>query len=136
MKLLILLFTLSLTIAASADTIQKWTDKNGIVHYGDIYSADYVERSETLKINNSFNQQSYDEGMQRHKDTIDLSDKLEKERITEEKKREAEKKPVARAPNSRQARRTVPQKIIEPNLKNPSRPVNRDRPAQLPAKQK
>ena len=135
MKLLILLFTLSLNMAASADTIQKWTDANGVVHYGDIYSADHVEqRTESLTINNTFDQQSYDEGIQRHKETIELSDKLEKERIAVEVKREAEKKPVVLAPNSRQARRVLPQRQIEPYFNTPSQPGNGDTPVQLPVK--
>jgi hypothetical protein len=101
-------------MAVSADTIQKWTDQNGIVHYGDFYSAKNAEKSETLKINNTFDQQSYDEGIQRHKDTKELSDKLEKEQVAGDKKREEEKKPVVRPPSSRQARKTTPQKQVEP----------------------
>ncbi len=102
MKLLIFLFTLSLSMAATADTVKKWTDRDGNVHYGDKKAAEYIKETETLKIKDTYDQQSYDEGVKRHNETKKYADKLEKERLAEEeKKREAEQnKPVSYPPSS------------------------------------
>ncbi|MFW2438458.1 MAG: hypothetical protein ACN4GR_03710 [Arenicellales bacterium] len=136
MKSHIFLLTLMLSMAASADTIKKWTDEKGIIHYGDKKSAEHVKGAETLEILDTYDQQSYDEGMDRHKENIEAGDALEKERITEEAKRieeeEGEKKssPPARAGRTAVVPNPVIRSLPIPN--RPSRPVNR--PAQLPAK--
>lgn len=136
MKLLIFLLTLSLSIAATADTVKKWTDANGNVHYGDKKAAEYVKGTETLKIRDTYDQQSYEEGVERHKENKIIGDKLEKERIAEEKKREAEEnKPVSHPPSS--DRTTIinpPVRRAEPYRNRPSAPGNGTRPVQLPAK--
>lgn len=113
MKLLIFLLTLSLSIAATADTVKKWTDANGNVHYGDKKAAEYVKGTETLKIRDTYNQQSYEEGVERHK----------------------ENKPVSHPPSS--DRTTIinpPVRRAEPYRNRPSAPGNGTRPVQLPAK--
>jgi len=136
MKSHILLLALTLSIAATADTIKKWTDEKGNVHYGDKKAAEYVKESETLEIKDTYDQQSYNEGMERHKENIEIGDTLEKERISEESKRkeeeENEKKssPPARSGGTAVAPNPVVRSLPIPN--RPSRPVNR--PAQLPAK--
>ncbi|GMT41263.1 MAG: hypothetical protein IEMM0001_1998 [bacterium] len=136
MKLLFFLLTLSLSMAAMADTVKKWIDTNGNVHYGDKKAAEYVKGTETLKIRDTYDQQSYDEGVERHKENKIIGDKLEKERIAEEEKREAkEDKPVSHAPSS--GRTTIlhpPVRRAEPYHNRPSGLGNGTRPVQLPAK--
>ncbi len=137
MKLLIFLFALSLSMAATADTIKKWIDSEGNIHYGDKKSAEYIKGTETLKIKDTFDQQSYDEGVQRHKETKIYADELEKERIAEEaKEREAEQnKPVSHPSSS--GRATIinpPVRRAEAGRSRASEPGNRTRPVQLPAK--
>lgn len=136
MKSHFFLLTLTLSMAATADTVEKWTDEKGVVHYGDKNAAEYVKGAETLKIQNTYDQQSYDEGMERHKENIEIGDTLEKERITEETNRKEEEEDEKKSSPPARAGRTavVPNPVVRslPIPNRPSRPVNR--PAQLPAK--
>ncbi len=87
MKLQTFLLTLVFTSSAMADTVKKWVDADGNVHYGDKKSSEYIEKTETLKINNTFDPQLYREGVERHKETEEFANKLEQERLEEERKR-------------------------------------------------
>ena len=58
------------------------------MHYGNTDSADYVESSETLNINDTFDQESYDAGLIRHKENQQVGDQYEKQRTAEEKERQ------------------------------------------------
>lgn len=136
MKSYFFLLTLALSMAAAADTVEKWTDEKGVVHYGDKKAAEYVKGSETLKIQDTYDQQSYNEGMERHKETLEIGNTLENQRITEDTKRkEDEDSEKASRPPVRAGRTAVvPNPVIRsmPIPNRPSRPVNR--PVQLPAK--
>jgi len=136
MKSYFFLLTLTLSLAATADTIKKWTDEKGVIHYSDKKSAEHVKGSETLEIQDTYDQQSYDEGIDRHKENIEIGDTLEKERITEETKRkeEEESEKVSSPPVRAGRTAVVPNPVIRslPIPNRPSQPVNR--PVQLPAK--
>jgi hypothetical protein len=137
MKIIFFLLILSVTSAATGDVVKKWTDEKGQVHYGDKKAAEDVKGAKTIKIEDTFDQQSYEEGIQRHQETEEIADDLEKQRIQEEEKqRELEQsKPSAPPPA---AGRTT---IINPPVGYPAyrnRPpgnLNPARPVQLPAKQ-
>jgi hypothetical protein len=134
MKIFIFLITLALSATSTADTIKKWTDKDGTVHYGDQEAAENVDKAKSLNIDDTFDQQAYEEGVERHKEVEEFGDKLEKSRI-EEAKQEAEEERLNRpAPV---AGRTT---IINPTLsygvpyRYPSRGYgNIGHPVQLPA---
>ena len=132
----ILFLMFSLSSITTAEPIKKWVDANGKVHYGDKKAAAYVKGTETLEIRDTYDQQSHDEGVQRHKENKIIGDKLEKERIAEEEKRQAEEnKPVSHAPSS--GRTTIlhpPVRRAEPYHNRPSGLGNGTRPVQLPAK--
>jgi len=137
MKTILFLLILTVSSVATGDTVKKWTDESGIVHYGDEKAAEYVKGTKTLKIQDTYDQQSYDDGMERHKETAEFADKAEKERLSEEaknredKEKENEKKPSppARSGGTAVAPNPVVRSLPIPN--RPSQPVNR--PVQLPA---
>jgi hypothetical protein len=138
MKTILFLLILTLSSVATGDTVKKWTDETGKVHYGDKKSAEHVKGTETLRIKDTFDQQSYDEGIERHRETAEFADKQEKERLKEEEKqrgmeeKENEKKssPSARPGGTAVVPNPVVRSLPIPN--RPSQPVNR--PVQLPAK--
>jgi hypothetical protein len=47
MKTILFVILFSLSSVAAADSIKKWVDKSGKVHYGNIDSADYDDSAET-----------------------------------------------------------------------------------------
>ena len=137
MKIILFLLILSVSSAATGDVVNKWTDENGKVHYGDKKAAKNVKGATTLKIEDTFDQQSYEEGIQRHQETEEIADDLEKERVQEEEKqREIEQSEPS--PASPPAGRTT---IINapagyPVYRNrPRGNVTPARPVTLPAKQ-
>ena len=136
MKILLFFLFLSLSSLATADTVKKWTDERGNVHYGDKEAAEDIKGTETLKIKDTYDQQSYNEGMQRHKDTEKFADQYEKERLAEEKQKqeEADSKPSSTA---RPAGGTavIPARS-RPKLNDPRRPGHGigEKPVNLPAK--
>jgi hypothetical protein len=85
MKSHIFLLTLFLPMAATADSVNKWIDDQGKVHYGDKKAVEHIEGTKTIKIQDTYDQQSYEEGIERHKETSKIADDLEKERLQEEK---------------------------------------------------
>jgi hypothetical protein len=50
MKTILFLLILTVSSVATGDTVKKWTDEKGNVHYGDKKAAKYVEGTETLRI--------------------------------------------------------------------------------------
>jgi len=87
MKILFFLLTATLSIASAADTITKWTDENGKVHYGDTSAVKFTEEPKTVEIRETFDQKSYNEARERHKETKEIGDNMEMERLAKEKKR-------------------------------------------------
>lgn len=130
MKTLFCLLILTLSSVASGDTVKKWVDEKGVVHYSDGEAAENV-KAETLKIENTYDQEAYEEGIKRHEETEQFADEYEKERLTEEKRRETEEsqnpKPPAPATGGTAVspyRYRPPQKIPFPPAGNiPERPV-------------
>ena len=90
MKIILFFLFLSLSSLATADTVKKWTDEQGNVHYGDIKASKGIKKTETLEIKETYDPQAYEEGIQRHKDTEKFGDQYEKERLAEEKKKQEE----------------------------------------------
>jgi phage/plasmid-associated DNA primase len=139
MKIILFLLILSASTVASGDTVKKWTDEKGKVHYGDKKAAEYVEGTETLKIKDTYNQQSYDEGTQRHKETKKFADSLEKDRLKEEeKKREMEEKESSKTSAPAAGGTSVVPGRARPLQRNIRHPGNggSERPVNLPAKRK
>lgn len=110
MKIIIILLSLCVSMITMADTIKKWTDKDGVVHYGDPEAAEHIKGTTTLKLEDSFDEQAYQEGVERHKEVKDFGDKMEKEREAEEKQK-AEEERLNRPPPA--LNRTT---IINPTL--------------------
>lgn len=57
-------FLASNTIAA--DTIQKWTDDSGRVHYGDSAPASNITQGRSLEIQNTFDPVAYEQAVKRN----------------------------------------------------------------------
>lgn len=135
MKFLTILAIFFLSSAALAGEVKKWTDENGNVHYGDPGAAQDVKGSETLQITDTYDQDSYNEGLKRHNETQRFADSLENERLAEEKKKlKTEKKPsssTARKPARAFPRVQVPN---TPPPVNPSLPINNHNPVTLPTR--
>ncbi|MCK5360358.1 MAG: DUF4124 domain-containing protein [Gammaproteobacteria bacterium] len=134
MKPVILFLALFISITTNADTVKKWTDDQGNVHYGDQKAAKYVKGTKTLEIKDTYDQEAYDEGIERHKETEEIGDQLEKERIVEEEKRkEEENEPVSPPPSSGRTTIINPSVISnQPYRNRPGLPTVNPRPVQLP----
>jgi hypothetical protein len=139
MKTILFLLILTLSSVATGDTVKKWTDEKGKVHYGDKKAAEYVEGTETLKIKDTFNQQSYDEGMQRHKETKEFADSQEKERLKDEEKQRKmeEKKSSNTSPPAAGGTSAIPGRArsLQRNIGAPGTVIG-ERPVNLPANRK
>ena len=137
MKIILFLLILSASTVASGDTVKKWTDEKGKVHYGDKKAAENIKGSETLIIEDTYDQQSYDEGIQRHKETEKFADQYEKERLAEEKRKqeEADSKPSSRSPpaGGTAVRFPVGEKHPRKRKDNDPSESSRPPPKQLPA---
>lgn len=135
MKLQLFLLTIFISMSAAADTVNKWTDEHGKVHYGDQKASEYVKGTENVKIKDTYDQQSYDEGMERHKENQEIGDQLEKDRIKEEAKRDAEEKEKEASRPARPGGTAVAPNLSNRSLPIPNRPLRpENRPVQLPAK--
>ena len=136
MKGILFLLILTLSSIANGDTVRKWVDEKGVVHYSDGEAAENIKGAETLKLENTFDQDAYEEGLKRHQETEKFADEYERERIKEEQERakiEQEKvKPVAPATGGT----AVAPYRNRPNQRRPERPVDNvgGRPVTLPAK--
>lgn len=119
MKIILYALLVSLPVISSADTVNKWTGKDGKTHYGDKMAAKHVKGKDALNIQDTYDQQSYDEGVQRHNETEKYGNKLEKERVTEEKELEKEKRKAANdsksAPRNDAYGRRIPRHKVKPS---------------------
>ncbi len=88
MKAILYLVILSLPTIASAETVQKWTDETGKVHYGNSRDAVYGNSTETLIIRDTFDQKEYKAGLARQKDDERVGAQYEKERTAETRKKQ------------------------------------------------
>ena len=131
MKSILFLLILILSTIANGDTVRKWVDEKGVVHYSDGEAAQNIEGVETLKLENTYDQEAYEEGLKRHEETEKFADEYERERLKEEEERETVK-PVAPAT----AGTAVAPYRSRPIQKRPDRPVENvgGRPVTLPAK--
>lgn len=136
------LYLILIIIAAPilhADEITKWIDEDGNVHYGDkkAVTDDAVE-VEKLKVDDSFDQQSYDDAMQRNAETEKALEEYQTER-EEKEQREREEAAMNRpaAPPAGGGTAVINPPAIYPAPGYPNRPGtgigNRPRPAPLPA---
>jgi isoprenylcysteine carboxyl methyltransferase (ICMT) family protein YpbQ len=50
MKIILFVLFLSLSSLANGDTVEKWVDEKGNIHYGDKKAAEDIKGSETLKV--------------------------------------------------------------------------------------
>ena len=136
MKSILFLFILTLSAAANSDTVRKWVDEKGVVHYSDGEAAENIKGAETLKLENTYDQEAYDEGLKRHQETKKVADEYERERLKEEEEQariEQETiKPVAPATGGT----AVAPYRNRPVQKRPDRPLDNvgGRPVTLPAK--
>ena len=88
MKTILFVILFSLSSVTAADAVKKWVDESGKIHYGNTNDAAYVDSAETLKINDTFDRESYDAGLVRHKENEQVGDQYERERVAEEKERQ------------------------------------------------
>jgi hypothetical protein len=85
MKLILLIAMLAVASIGSASEIKKWVDSEGGIHYGDKPETVEVEQIDTLKIDDSFDQQAYDEAVQRNEEREQRLEELDKENEKAEK---------------------------------------------------
>ena len=68
MKLILLLLIIAITSTAQAETLKKWTDEQGQIHYGNGNAAKGVSDTETVEIMDTFDEKAYQEGVQRNEE--------------------------------------------------------------------
>ena len=90
MRAFALLVFLLVCTNSFSDTIQKWTDDSGQVHYGDSPPAAAPRQLEQLEIENSFDPVAYEQALIRNSSLDDEVKKIEAREKTEQK--EAEKR--------------------------------------------
>lgn len=112
MKFLILLLTCCLPLAALGDEVKRWVDENGQVHYGNLPPDELPVEVEKVDIQDSFDQQEYENAEQRNKET----EQSLKEYETERKKAEKE---AARAEAERRANIKQPPPLAGPKINLP-----------------
>jgi len=100
MKAILCVMIFSLSTVASAESIQKWTDEAGKVHYGNKRDASNNDSAETLTIQDTFDQKEYDAGQVRHKENEKIGKQYDKERAKAKKEelKAAKKKGEIRPP--------------------------------------
>lgn len=131
MKKLFLIFAILFAPVLQADEIKKWIDDDGVVHYGDkkADTGDAVE-VEKFKADDSFDQKSYDDAMQRNAETEKSLDEYQKER-EEKEKREREEAAMNRPVAPPSGGTTV---IFPPAIYTDSLYLNRPRPTPRPSR--
>ena len=95
MKSLLLTLILVASSQAIAGDIQKWVDGEGVTHYGDKPASADQSNVETLTIEDSFDQQAYDEATERNdarEQRLSESDKENRKTEKEATKSEEERK--------------------------------------------
>ena len=99
MKKLFLIFAILIAPMVQAEEIKKWIDENGQVHYGDKKAVtDNAVEVEKLKVDDTFDQQSYDDAMQRNAETEKALEEYQQERDVQaqrEREEAAMNRPIA-----------------------------------------
>ena len=65
MKLILLLLIVAISSTAQAETVKKWIDEQGRIHYGNSNAA---SDAETVEIMDTFDEKAYQEGVQRYEE--------------------------------------------------------------------
>lgn len=129
MKILFLFLCFTLPFAATAETVKKWVDEKGIVHYGDKKAAATVKDAKTLKIEDTFDAKAYEEGLQRHRETEALVKEYEDERAQQEKVDVEEKAADSAVQNKRL---TPGETLARPSYRGRPNPIGRPPPGSKP----
>ena len=129
MKILFLFLCFTLPFAATAETVKKWVDEKGIVHYGDKKAAATVKDAKTLKIEDTFDAKAYEEGLQRHRETEALVKEYEDERAQQEKVDVEEKAADSAVQNNRL---TPGETLARPSYRGRPNPIGRPLPGSKP----
>ena len=129
MKILCFFLFFTLPFAATAETVKKWVDEKGIVHYGDKKAAATVKDAKTLKIEDTFDENAYEEGMQRHRETEALVKEYEEERAQQEKVADEEKTADKSVENNRL---TPGRTVAQPSYRSRPNPIGRPLPGGKP----
>jgi hypothetical protein len=112
MKFYILLLACCIPHFAMCDEVKKWVDESGQVHYGNLPPDELPVEVEKVEIQDSFDQQEYENAAQRNKET----EQSLKEYETERKKAEKE---AARAEAERRANIKQPPPLAGPSINLP-----------------
>jgi len=129
MKILFLFLFFTVPLAATAETVKKWVDEKGIVHYGDRKAAAAVKDAETLKIEDTFDANAYEEGLERHRETEALVKEYEDERAEQEKVADEEKT----NDNAVEKNRATPgETVAQPTYRSRPNPIGRQPPGSKP----
>lgn len=129
MKFLFLFLFFTVPFAATAETVKKWVDEKGIVHYGDKKAAATVKDAKTLQIEDTFDEKAYEEGLQRHRETEALVKEYEEERAEQEKVADEEKT----TDNAVEKNRLTPgETLAQPSYRKRPNPIGRPQPGSRP----
>lgn len=121
----------------TADTVHKWIDEKGQVHYGTEAPDDPSRRVETLRIENTFDQQAYEEAVQRNAETEEALREYEDERAAREEQRageEADQDQQRRPPAGRRGLTYPPAEYAAPEVPPDAGAPLRPKPLPLPAR--
>ena len=92
MRSIALLLCLSLSTAASPDTVQKWVDSEGMVHYGDTPPKETPRQLELMNIQNNFDVREFESAIKRNseleKEIRKIAQREQKHTISAEKRLE------------------------------------------------
>ena len=90
MKLALVFIFSMVPIIASAEEVNKWVDDKGKVHYGNVPPATEAMPVKKLEIKETFDQKEYEKAKQRHVETEQFGEELEKERKADEERKSKE----------------------------------------------
>lgn len=137
MRSAVLAFLLVVSPLVTADTVHKWIDEKGQVHYGTEAPDDPSRRVETLRIENTFDQQAYEEAVQRNAETEEALREYEDERAAREEQRageEADQDQQRRPPAGRRGLTYPPAEYAAPEVPPDAGAPLRPKPLPLPAR--
>ena len=101
MRVVILFALVFLSFVSTADEIQKWVDDSGRIHYGNVPPPNDAEGVQKLDIPDSYDEDAYEAGQERLRETELELEQYEREREEEEErkaKEEAERKANIKQP--------------------------------------
>lgn len=87
MKLALVFIFSMVPIIASAEEVNKWVDDKGKVHYGNVPPATEAMPVKKLEIKETFDQKEYEKAKERHIETEQFGEELEKERKADEERK-------------------------------------------------